>query len=174
MYDPYNDPNSRHYIDPKNPAANLLRRVVSQSRAPQAAWDEFLARVTHPERFAHEVPDEPEQQPSAPSVTVSSPSAPSAVISSPKATRTSGAVARLVALLRDPAETRLTIGTIRARCGIHKANLARTLRTTTVEVVMDAEGWRREGGRYGFALVRGSSVKVTVTVEVTGAHPWDF
>ena len=166
MYDPYNDPHSPHYIDPKHPCANLLRRTVA---ATSASWNEFLARVTHPERYAHELePDEPKQSPPP------TPGSPREVISSPAAQRATGAVARLVALLRAPGERRLTVADIKSRCGIHKANLSRTLRTSTIATVMEAEGWRREGGRFCFALVRGTRMQTEGEPKVTGEHAWDF
>ena len=98
---------------------------------------------------------------------------PAEVISAPaRAIRATGAVARMVGLLRDPSACTLTVADIMDRCGILKANLARTLRATAVQTVMGAEGWRREGGYRGFTLVRATASRSSPAI--TLPEPWDF
>lgn len=88
-------------------------------------------------------------------------------------TRASGAVSRLVTLLRDPEAHRFTAVDLRDRCGIQKANLARTLRTATVKAVMEAEGWQRRGGYRGFELVRLGASPAPPPTDVS-TNAWDF
>lgn len=106
-------------------------------------WEAWAATMTHPEAD-NGIPDsEPE------------------VIT---CARSSGAAARLANLLRDATLSRLTTADLLSRCGLHKANLARTLRTAVVISAMDRECWTKEKAGRGVALVR-------VT---TSAGKWDF